>query len=660
MKRHWIPTWTMLAVLTAFALTAVALTGGGRPAPLSPGATEAPPARTALGPFRLGLEVRNRAHLTLRLEFGQGRPQTLDVVGDWATTPSEIHDGIVEVACGLSNVEVRLDADLGTGAGNAGGAAQQRAARELAVALSAPFFVSYRADGSIAGLWLARDVNPTIANVLMTLAGTEQLVRGRPGEPAWVGVERDVNGQYTAAYRERAPGRFEKQKASYLAASPIANAGAGQLASVAGPRIQPAIRIERSDFELRADAQGRVLEVQGEERITFELGSPGLAMTTSATVELDDARTRLAAPAIGAFARARAGLEARPLEQMGGDPRAETGRRDRAALGGASFEDLRAALDRLPGDVAPDAAALRSLQRRFEALFRLDRAAAARAPGLVRDDTPARSKIVVDALSLARTTASQAALAAIAGDAAAPVRPRGSAIQYLAQQDAPPGDVVNAVAALLDDRAPDLRQMARLTYGAFARSLRPTAPDRSRRIIDDLLARLARATTAAERSELVVAIGNAGAVAALPVLRRVAESGTARERAQAVEALRFVDDPSVDSFLIELLRASSDVPVRLAVIGAVRFREVGPFARVLADVAQHDPTASIRSAALSVLGDRMTTLRTLQPVLEDIRNRDGAASNRELAARYLDRAERAGSMPRPRSNEVAPGPPRGR
>jgi HEAT repeat protein len=280
------------------------------------------------------------------------------------------------------------------------------------------------------------------------------------------------------------------------------------------------------------------------------------------------------------------------------------------------------------------------LGRRFEALFRLDPAAAARAPELAREATPARSKIVVDALSLARTAASQAALAAIARDPATAKRSRGSAVQYLAHQEAPSTDVVSAVVALLDDADPELRQMARLTYGAFARSLRPAAAERARGITQDLLGRLDRASAADERAELVVAIGNTGAPEAWPVLRRLATSGAMRERAQAIEALRFVNDPGVEPFLTEILRAPGDESVRLAVIGAVRFRDPGPYASALADVARNDPAAAVRTAALSVLGDRLATLPALRPVLEQIRAGDGAAGNRALAARYLDRAGR--------------------
>jgi hypothetical protein len=52
--------------------------------------------------------------------------------------------------------------------------------------------------------------------------------------------------------------------------------------------------------------------------------------------------------------------------------------------------------------------------RRFEALFRLDPQAVARAPGLVQGQAAARGKVIVGALSMARTPSAAAALGELA------------------------------------------------------------------------------------------------------------------------------------------------------------------------------------------------------------------------------------------------------
>jgi hypothetical protein len=324
---------------------------------------------------------------------------------------------------------------------------------------------------------------------------------------------------------------------------------------------------------------------------------------------------------------------------MGVEGEADVAGRDRAALAGATLEDLRKALAALPADVRPAAPEAGAVARRFEALFRLDAQAAARAPGLVRAEAPARGRLVVDALSLSRTPASQTALGAVAKDPAAPHVARSYAIQYLAQQDALPEPAVAAIAGLLDDPDRELRQMSRLTYGACARGLRATAPARAARITGELLTRLERAAEGTERADdradFIVALGNAGDPAALPELRKIAEAGALRDRTQAIESLRFIDDPGVNPFLTALIRGSREEPIRLAVISAVRFRDVGPFAAALADVARKDPAPSVRNAAVSLLGDRLRALPTLRPILEEVQSHDEVAKNRELAARYL-------------------------
>ena len=93
------------------------------------------------------------------------------------------------------------------------------------------------------------------------------------------------------------------------------------------------------------------------------------------------------------------------------------------------------------------------------------------------------------------------------------------------------------IIALLDEADPVLRQMARLAYGGLARSLRPTARDRARHIVEDL-----------------------------------------------------------------------------------------PHASALAAVARRDPSNAVRKAALSLLGDRLSVLPTLRPIVEQIRASDSAAA----------------------------------
>src|SRR5688500_18594191 len=69
--------------------------------------------RTSLGPFHVGEEIHNRASMTMTLEMGAGAPpQEVVLDGQWSATVTDIHDGLAQVACQLSQLtaSVRQDA----------------------------------------------------------------------------------------------------------------------------------------------------------------------------------------------------------------------------------------------------------------------------------------------------------------------------------------------------------------------------------------------------------------------------------------------------------------------------------------------------------------------------------------------------------------------
>jgi hypothetical protein len=598
-----------------------------------------------VGVFRLGDQVTHPASLKLRLELGpKAEPQEIQVTGSWSTTPTDVVDGAVLLACGLSDVKVHVP-NSPSGGPN-GPVDMSRAEQELALGLSRiHFFESYRPDGSASELWFPKGTNPSLGNLLIAIAGAQQVVRPGQHESAWIIEERDANGRYLAAYREISPDRYSKQKARYLESNPVQAFGGQRLASLSksasdGATPRPTTKIERSDFELHVDSRGRLLGLRGSEVLTIDLQAVGLSLRTSVELALGDGQLTNAPSLLGAYARERANLEKRPLEQMQLDAKEEMARLDRQVLGGANFDELARALATLPAPVnqAEDKMAT-TLARRFEALFRLENSAPARASALMRTSQSAQAKLLLDALSLAATPSASSALGAIAKDPAIPMPLRQTAVQYLAHQPTPSDDAVANVQSLLDDRDPSLRQVARLTYGAFAALLRPSIPEQANRIGGELLARLDRAATgSSDQLDILMALANAGEVKALPVLRRLLTTGQPlRVRTNAIEALRGIDSPEVDPLLIPALRGREETSLRLAALRAIRARAIGPYAAEVAEVARKDPDPQVRSAAVSLLGDRMHVLPTLRPVLEEVRKNDSTAGNRDLANRYLAR-----------------------
>ena len=577
----------------------------------------------ALGPFRVGEEVRSRARVTVRLDLGRGAPpQEMELEGEWRTTVTEVGDGLARVACELADLRATARE------GSADSARAADAGPELAREIGRRFFVSQRADGSVFEVWLPRGMKPAMANILLTLAGEAQLVRPPQAQPAWIIEERDVNGAYLAAYQETAPGRFHKQKARYLeavAAAQAAPATAAPGQPNAGANVRPNVRIDHSDIDLVADARGRLLELRADDTTTLEVA--GISFTVSLRFTLDG-RARSPRPPSRAPSPTNASTSNRTRWRRSGlDPEAEAARRDRALLAGASADDLIAELRALPADEAGSRSrAASTVLARWEALLHLEPATAARLPALVRGESAPRGKLLVDALSAAGTEPAQAALAGVAADPAARAALRVYAVQYLGLQRSPAPSAVAGLRALIDDRDPDLAQAALLALGACARSLRATAPERTREIVAELLARLGRATAAKSRQDVVVALGNAGDPGSLAALRGLIQDTGGALRTPAIEALRFIDDPAVDTLLGSLLGRTGDSSARFAAISALRFRDVGPFTVQLADVARHDPVQHLRGAAIDLLGSRLGDLPALRPLLEEVAHRDPNAA----------------------------------
>jgi hypothetical protein len=352
-----------------------------------------------------------------------------------------------------------------------------------------------------------------------------------------------------------------------------------------------------------------------------------------------------AGPTVGAeaFARAKAGLEPHPMAQLGLDPVAEAARRDRALLAGATKEVLLAELRAAPAGGAgqrPDS----TLVARWEALFRLEPDAAAQVPTLVSSEPAERAKVLIDALSGAGTPEAQRALAALALAPTARPALRLEAIQYLGLQSAPVKEAVAALRTLLDHGGTgadaELAHRALFAFGATAHNLRATAPARAREVAAELEARLGRATTLDAKQDLIVAMGNAGDSGSLPALRAFVTEKASPLRTTAIEALRFIPDPAVDSLLGELLGRGHDTSTRFTALAAIRFRDVGPFAVQLADVVRHDPIEHVRRAAIDLLGGHLAHLPTLRPLLEEVAQKDPALHNRELAATYIARLDK--------------------
>lgn len=196
----------------------------------------------------------------------------------------------------------------------------------------------------------------------------------------------------------------------------------------------------------------------------------------------------------------------------------------------------------------------------------------------------------------------------------------------------------DAVRGLRDSASrEDVRQTASLALGIMARSVASTSPDRATRIVDDALARLARAegSEPAQLFELTV-LGNTGSPRIANDVLRLSRSASSPVRAQAAFALRFVPTLAAEARLLEQLTLDDDVYVRARAATALSYRErTDTSARVQRTRAIEEPDAAVRAELVRTLfAMRATDLDALAVVL-DRRSHDPEESVRAVAAAFL-------------------------
>jgi len=586
-------------------------------------------AAKSLGVYTLGEEFRNHLDLVLKLQMSRAPEQEMQLTGTLVRTPVDLQGGAVEIA-------YRIDAPHVTFKGaSAPDAELRRAERELAADLSRRFYVRHRPDGAALAVHFERGYSPANANILLTIVGSAQLVGSTPEQSTWTAVEKDANGEYMAAYARTAPGRVTKRKLRYLSAAKPQRATNSGLSRALAPRID----IEQARYDMVTSGRGRVSELTGVERVAMTFGALGMSMSTEVKITLSGFTAREHPELIGEFERDRPNYLLQPIEVMSEDPRVRRGYEDRAVLKGATLDDLWAEMLALtePNDSSRNSAVV----RRLEALFRLQETSIEDAIERLPRTSEPHGKLVLDALSLARTEAAQAGLAAVAGGARFVAMQREYAIRYLSPQDSPSEASRATLSRLIDDADPRRRQFARFAYGTLASRIAEHNPERAREVVQSLMDRVPAAVNDSERSDLYLALGNSASSLAFPLLRAAATGGSGILRVTAIESLGRIDDPGVVPLFSELLR-STEERVRMATLSGIQRREVGPFLPALVELARHDPSADVRSAAIEMLGAQLRATPQLREVLLECASKDTENKVRQVADRQLRNLAQSG------------------
>lgn len=581
-----------------------------------------------VGCFQMGEQIRGKLDLKLTVRVGEGKAQEMELSGELRTTPVDSHDGVVEVAYEIVNARANLQANDGLPAEES-----RKAELELADRLGRRFYVRHRPDGAALAISFDRGYEVSMANVLRTIVGMSQLVQGAGSAPTstsapatWTMIEQDANGQYLASYTRDA-GRLSKRKLRYITDADANQGGSPGNATVPIPKLLEA------NFELTPDARGRIREMQGHERINLSLPAAHLTVETDAELRLSQSTQAPMAALLGDYQRRKDQILTQPIQGASGDPSVQRGLNDRKVLGRLTLEQLWSEL--LSVSDPKNSSQNADTVRRFQALFRLQESSIAEIVKRLTSISPEHAKIVVDALSLSGTDATQDALASIACDEHLARLPRSYALRYLAHQENPTAAAVAGAERLLDDADAERRQMARFAYGTLAAKMASRHPSQAETMARTLLWRLPSAASDDERSDLFLALGNTANPIAYETLRQASAEGSLLLRATALQAIGHINDPRVVALLEEALH-NKEQALRMAALDGIARREVGPFLPALVKVAKTDESPYVRSAAIDRLASALDTAPSLRAVLTDLASKDTNAKVRAAAARALD------------------------
>ena len=575
-----------LALLGLAALVCVALAFASIPSPATVTRGTPREARTTRSATSLpigrpryvtGAQRTYRVHARYALDLGSTAVE-LDIDGAWQLTVARVDtDGI------LLRGEL-----LGTVTGT-------RADAAIATELGRPHYLSYEPSGKLLAVRARRDSDPVTFGILHALAADSQLVAG---DGRWQAEESDPTGDYIASYA-RDGNRIEKDKLRYVR---IANGRIESLDAHVTASIDDATWPETLDAT-QVIAITSTGGVHVTARSSLALRLENTADITVGAIELEGYET--STTAIHEHGR----LDA-----------------DRALVAGASLDDI---LGELTG--ADDHVRARVFAQ-LGAYVRLHPEAAETLARrvLATSDDP-RAAMMIDALGGAAAPQAQRALATLLTSGSLPAAARARAAVATTMLDAPTPEITDALEDGMASSDAELKSTSSLALGAAAYHLGRDGQT----VVDDLLERLAHATSVDDRMLLLQALGNTADPRVLPALQAALGDGDPRIREVACTSLRLIADSAVDTLLGETLDRDPDASVRRAAVFASSFRAPAPLLDALASGLRADSDAGVRLAIVQLLGDHRDIAGVI-PLLR-VALGDPSTDVRAAAQRLLDR-----------------------
>ena len=547
----------------------------------------------------------------VRLEqAGAEKPITVDLSGDWASTVSAVHSGTYDAVLQLSNLKIKGDGSRSL-PDNASEMLERRLARQ--------FWATYREDGALVAVHFFKDMPPSDRNLLEMIATETQLVHAAgPDQSTWTTLERDGGGEYLAIYNQPAANTVVKRKLKYVYTDGTAEA----------PSTGLQVSVRQSELRFSTDGNGAILSLNGLNRV--EMGVPfkdAGHLTAVTEIHLANPRTSRAPELIGSMVRALPGITSSPVVTQKPDSAQVEAEVHERLLEGRSTESLLQAATKDSNDAM--------LSERLVALFSRRPEAAAAALKFLRDH--GAQKRITYALASAATSAAVDALGAIAHDRSLPPVLRVDALNAFVLMRSPSTMAMHVPGALLDEADGTVSAAAQLASGALARAGRAVHPAEAEKIDQELVSRYRKAQTAAERAQLLSALGNSVGPSVLPVLKDVLRNPNDPVRSTAARAIRLASGSDIDALLAAAISSDPDPAVREAAISATSFRHpIGEvIGEALVQAANADPFDYVRSAAISLLRQNPDCSPRIPETLASIAQHDAKPGIRRLAQNAL-------------------------
>jgi hypothetical protein len=210
-------------------------------------------------------------------------------------------------------------------------------------------------------------------------------------------------------------------------------------------------------------------------------------------------------------------------------------------------------------------------------------------------------------------------------------------VPTLARVRAPTPAVEAVLLELASADSEDISSTAQLALGTLAHGLATFAPARADAIVSWAVDQSKAARSPAQRRQMLLVLGNAGSVAAWPVLHTSLHAAEPEVRGGAVTALRGLKGDEVDAALCAALTGDPDAGVRLE---AARALNAGPM--TAATLAAHasalgqEDSPGVRLAVLRNLGRARQALPEAEELVRGAAANDPTPEVRTAAAALLE------------------------